>query len=98
MPAQPDDRWMPARLALVRTHTRLWDQAELQMRRDHGLTTGRYDVPAHLDMAGGRLGLSELASAILLSPSGLSRRSTGWNCPGLSAGTPIRGTPARHSQ
>ena len=30
MPAQPDDRWMPARLALVRTHTRLWDQAELQ--------------------------------------------------------------------
>lgn len=28
---------------------------------------------AHLDMAGGRLGLGELASAIALSPSGLSK-------------------------
>jgi DNA-binding MarR family transcriptional regulator len=43
------------------------------MRREHGLTMARYDVLAHLDMAGGRLGLSELASAIALSPSGLSK-------------------------
>ena len=26
------------------------------MRRDHGLTMARYDVLAHLDLAGGRLG------------------------------------------
>jgi DNA-binding MarR family transcriptional regulator len=64
---------MPAWLALVRTHTRLWEQVEAQMRRDHGLTMARYDVLAHLDMAGGRLGLSELAAAIMLSPSGLSK-------------------------
>ena len=60
-------------LALVRTHTRLWDEIETQMRRDHGLSMARYDVLAHLNMAGGRLGLSELAAAIALSPSGLSK-------------------------
>lgn len=71
----PDDseRWMPAWIALVRTHARFWDQLETQIRRDHGLTMVRYDVLAHLDMAGGRLGLSELASSIALSPSGLSK-------------------------
>jgi len=73
MPTDSGDRWMPAWLALVRTHTRLWDLAEVQMRRDHGLTMARYDVLAQLDMAGGRLGLSELAASLLLSPSGLSK-------------------------
>ena len=66
-------RWTPAWLALLRTHSRLWDQVEAQMRRDSGLTMARYDVLMQLDMAGGRLGLSELASRIVLSPSGLSK-------------------------
>jgi DNA-binding MarR family transcriptional regulator len=66
-------RWTPAWLALVRTHARLWDQVEAQMRRDSGLTMSRYDVLMQLDMAEGRLGLSELASTIVLSPSGLSK-------------------------
>jgi DNA-binding MarR family transcriptional regulator len=64
---------MPSWLSLVRTHARLWDQVEAQLRRDHGLTIARYDVLANLETAGGRLGLSELASAIVLSPSGLSK-------------------------
>jgi DNA-binding MarR family transcriptional regulator len=50
-----------------------WELVEVQMRRDHQLTMARYDVLVHLDMAGGRLGLSEYAAAILLSPSGLSK-------------------------
>jgi DNA-binding MarR family transcriptional regulator len=66
-------RWTPAWLALLRTHARLWDQTETQMRRDSGLTMPRYDVLMHLDLAGGRLGLTELASTIVLSPSGLSK-------------------------
>ena len=73
MEASDDSRWMTAWMLLVRTHTRLWDVVEQQMRRDHGLTTARYDVLAQLDVAGGRLGLGELASAIALSPSGLSK-------------------------
>jgi DNA-binding MarR family transcriptional regulator len=43
------------------------------MRHDSGLTMSRYDVLMQLDMAGGRLGLSELASTIVLSQSGLSK-------------------------
>ena len=73
MASDDHDRWMGAWLALLRTNARLWDQLETQMRRDHGLTIARYDVLAHLDMAGGRLRLSELASSVMLSPSGLSK-------------------------
>src|SRR2546425_1927960 len=66
-------RWMPAWLALLRTHARLWDELEAQVRRDHGLTIARYDVLTHLEMAGGQLRLSELSALIVLSPSGLSK-------------------------
>jgi len=68
-----DSRWMTAWLALVHTHARFWDQIESQMQDEHGLTMPRYDVLAHLNMAGGRLGLGELAQAVTLSPSGLSK-------------------------
>ncbi len=64
---------MSAWLGFLRTHAQLWDEVEAQLRRDHGLTVARYDVLAHLDAAGGRLGLSDLAAAIVLSPSGLSK-------------------------
>jgi DNA-binding MarR family transcriptional regulator len=73
MAADAAERWSDAWLALVRTHARLWDQLEAGMRRDSGLTMSRYDVLMQLDIAGGRLRLSELASAIVLSPSGLSK-------------------------
>jgi len=43
------------------------------MRHDSGLTLPRYDVLMQLDMAGGRLGLTELASSVVLTPSGLSK-------------------------
>ena len=66
-------RWMPAFLALLRTHARLSDQLELDVRRISGFSVARYDVLTHLDMAGGQLGLSDLAQAMVLSPSGLSK-------------------------
>jgi DNA-binding MarR family transcriptional regulator len=71
----PDESdWMPVWLTLIRTHAKLWDRLEAQVRRDHGLTMARYDVLAHLDMAdGGRLRLGELGASIVLSPSGLSK-------------------------
>ena len=67
------ERWTPAWMALVRTYARLLDQVEAQMRQESGLTMPRYDVLMQLDLAGGRLGLTELASSIVLSPSGLSK-------------------------
>ena len=66
-------RWIPAWLALIRTHARLWDQVETQMRRAGGLTMPRFDVLMQLEGAGGRLRLSDLAEAVVLSPSGLSK-------------------------
>jgi len=71
--AEGSERWMPAWLTLVRTYARLWDELEAQVRRDHGLTIARYDVLAQLETAGGELRLSDLASAVVLSPSGLSK-------------------------
>jgi DNA-binding MarR family transcriptional regulator len=73
MRVSDDSRWMTAWMLLVRTQTRFWDAVEEQMRRDHGLTMARYDVLVQLELAGGRLGLSDLAAAIALSPSGLSK-------------------------
>lgn len=64
---------MPAFLAFLHTHARLWDRVEADVRQISGLTVARYDVLVHLDLAGGRLGLNALANAVVLSPSGLSK-------------------------
>jgi DNA-binding MarR family transcriptional regulator len=70
----PDtDRWMEPFLLLLRTHARLFDDIESDVRQISGLSVARYDVLAHLDMAGGSLRLTALADAIVLSPSGLSK-------------------------
>jgi DNA-binding MarR family transcriptional regulator len=60
-------------MALLRIYPRYVDYVESEMRREHGLTMPRYDVLAQLDLAGGRLGLTDLAARIWLSPSGLSK-------------------------
>jgi DNA-binding MarR family transcriptional regulator len=67
------DRWIPAWMALARTYPRYWDFLDSEMRREHDLSMSRYDVLAQLDLTGGRLGLSDLATRIWLSPSGLSK-------------------------
>jgi DNA-binding MarR family transcriptional regulator len=66
-------RWTPSWLALLRTYSRLWSRVENQMRTDSGLTVPRYDVLMTLSSAGGSLGLTELADAVVLTPSGLSK-------------------------
>ena len=73
MKAADPDSWMPAWMALVRTYGRYWDFIEAAMHREHGLTMARYDVLAQLDLAGGRLGLGDLATHVWLSPSGVSK-------------------------
>ncbi|HTY73460.1 MAG TPA: MarR family transcriptional regulator [Actinomycetes bacterium] len=73
MTEEASERWTTAWLSLVRTHARLWDRVESSMRAGTGLTMSRYDVLMQLDICGGRLGLSELAAAVVLTPSGLSK-------------------------
>jgi len=81
-------RWMPAFLALLRTHARLKDLLELDVRRIGGLSVARFDVLTHLDMAGGRMRLGDLANAIVLSPSGLSKLFDRMEVSGLVARQP----------
>lgn len=91
MAADDYARWMPAWLALLRTHACLWDRLEAGFRRDHGLSIARYDVLAHVEMAGGQLRLSELASSIVLSPSGLSKLVDRMEASGLVRRSPDPG-------
>lgn len=86
--ASDEAGWMNAWMLLVRTHSRFWDRLESEMRRRHGLTMARYDVLAHLVGSGGRLGLGELASAIALSPSGLSKLLDRMDASGLISREP----------
>jgi DNA-binding MarR family transcriptional regulator len=64
---------MSAWLALVRAHARLWDEVEAHMRAESGLTMARFDVLMQLEQSRNGLRLSDLAEAVVLSPSGLSK-------------------------
>lgn len=60
---------------LLRATTRLLGELDRELREEHGFTAGDYDVLVHLDAApGGGRRMCDLAEAVLLSPSGLSRR------------------------
>jgi DNA-binding MarR family transcriptional regulator len=69
---------------LLATESRLRDRLDRELRAEHGLSLGDYDVLVHLSEAPERcLRMSELAERLLLSRSGLTRRvdglvSEGW--------------------
>ena len=61
----------------LRTHATLVRELDDEITRAHGLPLSSYDVLVQLDSAeDGRLRLSQLADAVLLSRSGLSRLVT----------------------
>ncbi|MQA76007.1 MAG: MarR family transcriptional regulator [Solirubrobacterales bacterium] len=73
--AAPDERGLDAWKAFLRAHARLFSELDAELRAEHGLTIGDFDVLVQLaDAPTGRLRMCELADAVLLSPSGLSRR------------------------
>ena len=56
-------------------NARLMRELDEELRREHGFSLGDFDVLAQLSLAPGEgLRMCDLASAVLLSPSGLSRR------------------------
>src|SRR5262245_47888751 len=68
----------PAELAawrgLLRVHSALVHDLDAELRATHGLSLHEYEVLLHLaDAAGERLRMSDLANAVLLSQSGLTR-------------------------
>ena len=59
----------------LRAHSRLTRELDEELRERHGVTLGDFDVLAQLAEAPrGRLRMCDLAAAVVLSPSGLSRR------------------------
>ena len=61
----------------LRTHAAIVRELDDEVTRVHGLPLSSYDVLVQLESApGGRLRLSQLADAVLLSRSGLSRLVT----------------------
>jgi DNA-binding MarR family transcriptional regulator len=64
------DAWV----GFLRAHHVLVAELDDELRRHHGLPLTSFDVLAQLDFApGGQLRMSELADAVLLSRSGLTR-------------------------
>ena len=72
------DRLTPLELSawreLLRVHSTLSRELDEELRRAHGLPLSSYDVLVNLESAdGGQMRMSELADAVLLSRSGLTR-------------------------
>ncbi len=71
---QLTDRELAAWTGLLRAHTRLVGQLDEELRREHDLPLSSYDVLTQLESApGAEMRMSELAEAVLLSRSGLTR-------------------------
>lgn len=75
-PAEPlSDTGVRAWKGFLRAHARLTRALDEELRASHGFTLGDLDVLIQLDEAPrGRLRMCDLAAAVVLSPSGLSRR------------------------
>ncbi|MEP6626044.1 MAG: MarR family transcriptional regulator [Acidimicrobiia bacterium] len=93
-PAQSDTRWLtPAEMrtwrAMVQLIVELLAEQQEALHDGHGLTEGEYGVLVHLSEAEDhRLRMCDLAQALRLSPSGLTRRIDGLARQGLVAREP----------
>jgi len=74
LPVSPADWRLVAWRGFLRTHTHLLRQLEQDLQTNRKIALGSYDVLVQLAEApGNRLRMSELAEAVLLSRSGLTR-------------------------
>lgn len=74
LPVSPADWRLVAWRGFLRTHTQLLRQLEQDLQSNRKIALGSYDVLVQLAEApGNRLRMSELAEAVLLSRSGLTR-------------------------
>ena len=74
MGRRPDERQLAAWRAFLRAHARVVDRLDHELQKEQDLPLTWYDVLLHLAEAPDkRLRLSELASVLLLSRSGITR-------------------------
>ena len=100
MPPRPSNERRQAWYAAVRAHGALTEVMEQQLEAEAGMSLGWYDVLVNLYLAPGHaLRMSELADAVLMSRSWLTRRIDQLERAGLvercSAGDDGRGVRAR---
>ena len=75
---------MQAWVGLLRTHAAVTRQLDRELVQDHGLTINDYEVLLHLSRADERmLRRVDLASRVLLTPSGITRLLDGLERSGL---------------
>src|SRR3954447_424912 len=68
------EREAAAWIGLLRTRERLMHELDRELEHAHGISLAEYDVLMQLDAApGGNLRMAELADAVLLTRSGLTR-------------------------
>jgi DNA-binding MarR family transcriptional regulator len=70
---RPDDEQLAAWRSLIHAHARIVELLEDDLQRGHDMPASWYDVLLKLNEAGGSLRMQELADAVLLSKSGLTR-------------------------
>ena len=70
---QLSDEQLDAWRSFLRAHSELIRTLDRELEADQGLPITFFDVLAQLTQAGGRLRMSELADAVLLSKSGVTR-------------------------
>jgi DNA-binding MarR family transcriptional regulator len=74
MPEPLSAQELAAWRGFLRTHALLWRTLESSLEARHAISLGAYDVLVLLDEApGGRLRMSELAGAVLMSSGGFTR-------------------------
>jgi DNA-binding MarR family transcriptional regulator len=72
--AQLSEAGLKAWKGFLRAHSRLMPALDEELRESHRVALGDFDVLAQLGEAKGGLRMCDLAAAVVLSPSGLSRR------------------------
>lgn len=74
MPGPLTETELRAWQGLLHAHEQVVGRLDEELRREHGISFGAYDVLLRLTGAPGRcLPMSELARRVMLSPSGLTR-------------------------
>jgi DNA-binding MarR family transcriptional regulator len=73
--AEPSEAGIDAWAYFLRGHAGLMRELDAELQAEHGYSLGDFDVLVQLALSDeGRLKMCDLAAAIVLSPSGLSRR------------------------
>lgn len=70
---QPDERRLGVWQTFLQAHATVTDVLGREMQGEHALPLTWYDVLVHLNHAGGRLRMVDLANSVLISKSGLTR-------------------------